>query len=35
MAVKVDKCVAEELFYKKLEFLKSSRMGKASNLTVL
>ena len=34
MAVKVDNCVAEELFYEKLELVKSSRKGKASNLTV-
>ena len=34
MAVKMDSCVAEELFYKKLESMKSSRQGKASNLTV-
>ena len=34
MVVKMDSCVAEELFYKKLESMKSSRQGKASNLTV-
>ena len=34
MVVKVDNCVAEELFYEKLELLKSSRKGKESNLTV-
>ena len=34
MAVKVDNCVAEELFDEKLELLKSSRKGKVSNLTV-
>ena len=34
MAVKMDSCVAEELFYKKLESMKSSTQGKASNLTV-
>ena len=30
----MDSCVAEELFYEKLESMKSSRKGKASNLTV-
>ena len=34
MVVKMDSCVAEELFYEKLESMKSSRKGKASNLTV-
>ena len=34
MAVKMDSCVAEELFYEKLESMKSPRKGKASNLTV-
>lgn len=30
----MDSCVAEELFYKKFEPMKSSKKGKASNLTV-
>ena len=30
----MDSCVAEELFYEKLESMKSSRQGIASNLTV-
>ena len=30
----MDSCVAEELFYEKLESMKSSRQGKTSNLTV-
>ena len=30
----MDSSVAEELFYEKLESMKSSRKGKASNLTV-
>ena len=34
MAVKMDSCVTEELFYEKLESMKSPRKGKASNLTV-
>ena len=34
MTVKVDNCVAADLFYEKLELLKSPRKGKASNLTV-
>ena len=34
MTVKVDNYVAAELFYEKLELFKSSRKGKASNLTV-
>ena len=35
MAVKVDNCDAEELFYGKLELLKSSRKGKASSAPVI
>ena len=34
MVVKMDSCKAEKLFYEKLESMKSSRQGKASNLTV-
>lgn len=33
MVVKMDSCVAEELFYEKIESMKSSRQGKTSNLT--
>ena len=32
--MKLNNCVAPELFYEKLELLKSSRKGKASNLNV-
>ena len=32
--MKLNNCVAAELFYEKLELLKSSRKGKASNLNV-
>ena len=34
MAVKMDSCIGEELFYQKLESIKSSKKKKASNLTV-
>ena len=34
MAEEKDSCVDEELFYEKLEFLKASKKGETSNLTV-